>query len=409
MKFGDVTKIVVVALLRNKLRSALTGLGIVVGIAAVVAVRSIGDGAAVMMEKEISSMGKNLVMIYPEKLRKGAIHSGLGSSICLTLDDCDALKRDLPHVVSSVSPAIYGSCQIVRDNRNWNTRVTGVSSEYSEIRNWNVAKGGFFTEKEEVGCQKVCLLGETIRKKLFDEDEEVIGALIRIDRAPVRIVGLLESKGANAMGQDQDDTILMPFTSVNAYLGRSQLSSVNVIYLSLRSMEGLAEARREITGLLRQRHGLPDDVDDDFVIRDATEIMKTIGSVSTLVSLMLSVLAIIALAVGGVGIMNVMLVSVTERIKEIGLRMSVGASPGNVLLQFLLEAVALSVSGGVIGVFAGVGTSRLVACFLRWPVLVNVDSIELSLIVSTVVGVVFGFYPAYKASRMNPIDCLRFE
>ena len=409
MKLNDVAKTVVVALMRNKLRSILTGLGIVVGIAAVVTVRSIGDGASAMMERQIAAMGKNLIMIFPEKNRRGAVHTGQGSSVSLTLDDCKALKRELGHVIAAVSPAINGNCQVVNANQNWNVRVSGVSCDYAEIRNWTLAEGGFFSEEQEIYKTKVCLIGETVRRNLFDGDEDVVGSLIRIDRVPVRVIGLLAPKGANAMGQDQDDTILMPYTVVNAYLGRSRLSSVNMIYVSLHSMDDLQEARQEISSLLRQRHNLPDEDEDDFVIRDTTEIMKTMGSVSSLVTLMLSILAIIALVVGGIGIMNVMLVSVTERIKEIGLRMSIGASPNNILLQFLLEAVVLSVIGGAVGVVAGIGVARLVAVILRWPVMINIESIELSLFVSSLVGVVFGFYPACKASKMNPIDCLRFE
>lgn len=409
MRLNDLSNIIIVALVRNKLRTILAVLGIVVAIAAVVIVRSIGEGASKMMEKEISSMGENLLVILPEKKRKGAAHSGLGSSMSLTINDCESIQKELGHIVSSISPAINGTCQVIKGNLNWNVQVSGVSAEYERIRCWNVFAGSFFSETDVSRRHKVCVLGETVRRKLFHNDEDVIGSVIRIERVPFRIIGLLSPKGSNAMGHDQDDLILIPHTVVTSYLGRSHLSSINAIYLSLYSIADIEKSKMEITSLLRQRHNLLNNVEDDFLFRDTIEIMKTRGAVTSLASLMLSILAGIALLVGGIGIMNVMLVAVTERIKEIGLRMSIGASPMDILLQFLFESFVLSVSGGGIGVILGIGISHLIAKTLQWPIMISSGNIISSVLISSAVGVVFGFLPAYKASRMSPIDCLRTE
>ena len=346
MNIEIVGKIVLTALLRNKARSVLTSLGIVVGIAAVIAVNSIGLGASKMMEREIATMGKNLMMIFPANNRKGSVHAGMGNYDALSVSDCVALQKELPHLIYAASPTLNVSCQLVRLNKNWFVRVSGVSEQYPEIRNWSVSEGRFFYDVEVESKSRVCVIGKTVRDKLFDEDEECVGETIRIDKMPFKVIGVLESKGANGWGQDQDDTVLSPHTAVGSVLCRSKFLSVNMINVSLHSMENLDEATREITALLRQRHKLRDDVDDNFEIRDTTEIMNTAGAVTRLVALMLTIIAGISLFVGGVGIMNIMLVSVTERIKEIGLRMAVGATPMNILLQFLFEAIVLSGVGG---------------------------------------------------------------
>lgn len=409
MKCYDISKGVVVALVRNKLQSLLTIIGVSVGVLSMVVVRAIGCGATDTIDSQIGLIGDNLLTILPEKNRKGRVHLGLGSSSGLTFEDCNALSMELGHILSAVSPIIYGNCQIIRRNRNWNVRVYGTGCKYDEIRKRACKIGSFFSEYDEVRKEKVCVIGESIRQKLFDEEEIVIGSSIRIDRIPFTIIGVLIPKGANAFGYDQDDVILVPYTSARAFLGSEKMSSVKMIDVSLYSMEEMETAKNEITALLRQRHKLSDETEEDFVLRDPIEIMKIRNSVASLASLMLSILAGISLLVGGIGIMNVMLVTVTERIKEIGLKMAIGARPKDILCEFLLEAFALSVVGGVVGALAGILLCELLSETLKWPIVVTIETITIGIIVSAAIGLIFGFSPAYKASRMNPIDCLRTE
>ena len=402
-------KVAILAILRNKTRSLLTCIGIIVGIAAVIAVLAIGKGASTMMVREISSMGNNLMMIWPDRNRKGAVQSAMGSGQTLTADDAEAIKRELGHLVAAVSPTVNVSSQIVRENRNWNTRVSGVSHDMPEIRNWDIGEGRFFEESEQRVYARVCVIGATVRSHLFDEDEDPVGKTIRIGAMPFRVVGVLASKGANGWGQDQDDTVMAPYTTVGRVLTRSKFRAVNMMNVSLHSMDDIDEAKREITALLRQRHRLADYEDNDFETRDTTEIMNTIGSVSSLMTVLLTAVAAISLLVGGIGIMNIMLVSVTERIKEIGLRMAIGATPANILCQFILEAVVLSTVGGAIGVGVGIVTAHMIGEVNHWPIVIEFSSALWSFLFSSFVGMFFGFYPAYRASKLNPIDCLRYE
>lgn len=402
-------KVAILAILRNKTRSLLTCIGIIVGIAAVIAVLAIGKGASTMMVREISSMGNNLMMIWPERNRRGAVQSAMGSGQTMTADDAEAIKRELGHLVAAVSPTVNVSSQIVRENRNWNTRVSGVSHDMPEIRNWEVGEGRFFEESEQRVYARVCVIGATVKSHLFDEDEDPVGKTIRIGAMPFRVVGVLASKGANGWGQDQDDTVMAPYTTVGRVLTRSKFRAVNMMNVSLHSMDDIDEAKREITALLRQRHRLADYEDNDFETRDTTEIMNTIGSVSSLMTVLLTAVAAISLLVGGIGIMNIMLVSVTERIKEIGLRMAIGATPANILCQFILEAVVLSTVGGAIGVGVGIVTAHMIGEVNHWPIVIEFSSALWSFLFSSFVGMFFGFYPAYRASKLNPIDCLRYE
>ena len=402
-------KVSILAILRNKTRSLLTCIGIIVGIAAVIAVLAIGKGASTMMVKEISSMGNNLVMVWPDWNRRGTVRAGMGAGQTMTAGDAEAIVRELGHIVSSVSPAVNVSSQLVRQNRNWNVRVSGVSSDMPEIRNWQVAEGRFFEEAEQRNNARVCVIGTTVRGHLFDDDEEAVGRTIRIGAMPFKVVGVLASKGANGWGQDQDDTVMAPYTTVARVLQRSKFRSINMMNVSLHSMDDLEEAKREITSLLRQRHKLAGYQDDDFVLRDTKEIMSTIGSVTSLMTVLLTAVAAISLLVGGIGIMNIMLVSVTERIKEIGLRMAIGATPANILWQFILEAVLLATVGGIIGVGVGIGAAKAIGQIQNWPIVIEVSSAVYSFLFSAFVGMFFGFYPAYRASKLNPIDCLRYE
>ena len=402
-------KVAILAILRNKTRSLLTCIGIIVGIAAVIAVLAIGKGASTMMVKEISSMGNNLMMIWPDWNRKGQVRSGMGAGQTMTAGDAEAIQRELGHLVAAVSPTVNVSSQLIRENRNWSTRVSGVSYEMPEIRNWSVDEGRFFEESEQRGYARVCVIGATVKSHLFDADEDAVGKTIRIGAMPFRVIGVLAAKGANGWGQDQDDTVMAPYTTVGRVLSRSKFRAVNMMNVSLHSMDDAEEAKREITALLRQRHKLADYQDDDFETRDTTEIMNTIGSVSSLMTVLLTAVAAISLLVGGIGIMNIMLVSVTERIKEIGLRMAIGATPANILCQFILEAVVLSTVGGAIGVGVGVGVAHAIGEIQKWPIVIEVSSALYSFLFSAFVGMFFGFYPAYRASKLNPIDCLRYE
>ena len=408
MNLGMIFKVAILAILRNKTRSFLTCIGIIVGIAAVIAVMAIGKGAQTMMVEQISSMGDNLVMVFPERNNRGAVSVGMGQGQTMTAGDAEAIKRELAHLVKGVSPGVNANCQMMYGSRNWSGRVSGVGCDVTSINNWTVSDGRFFTEDEERTCARVCVIGTTVKSNLF-EDENPVGQTIRLGAMTFKVIGVLGSKGANNWGQDQDDVIMAPYTTVQRYLQRSVFRNIGMMHISLISMDDLDEAKREISALLRQRHHLADYQDNDFEMRDTTEIMNTIGSVTGLMTVLLTAVAAISLLVGGIGIMNIMLVSVTERIKEIGLRMAIGATPVCILSQFILEAVVLSTVGGAIGVGVGVGVAQLIGQVNHWPIIIEVTSAVYAFLFSSFVGMFFGFYPAYRASKLNPIDCLRYE
>ncbi len=409
MNIGMIFKVAILAILRNKTRSLLTCIGIIVGIAAVIAVLAIGKGASTMMVKEISSMGNNLVMVWPDWNRKGQVRSGMGAGQTMTAGDAEAIRRELSHIVAAVSPTVNVNSQIICENKNWNVRVSGVGYDMPEIRNWQIEEGRFFEESEERSHARVCVIGATVKNNLFEVDENPVGRTVRIGAMPFKVIGVLASKGANGWGQDQDDIVMAPYTTVGRVLSRSKFRSIGMMNISLYSMDDVDEAKREITALLRQRHKLADYQDNDFETRDTTEIMNTIGSVTKLMTVLLTAVAAISLLVGGIGIMNIMLVSVTERIKEIGLRMAIGATPANILGQFILEAVVLSTVGGAIGVAVGIVVAKTIGEVNNWPIVIEVSSAAYSFLFSAFVGMFFGFYPAYRASKLNPIDCLRYE
>ena len=408
MSFWMIFKVAVRAIFRNKTRSLLTCLGIIVGIAAVIAVMAIGQGAQTMMVKEISSMGNNLVMVFPERRNQGAVSGGMGQGQTMTAGDAEAIKKELSHLVQGVSPQVRTSVQMMYAAKIWSGNVQGVSTDILGISNWVVQEGRFFTEDEERLSARVCVVGTTVRKNLFD-GEDPVGKTIRLKNMTFKVIGVLGPKGANNWGQDQDDVVMAPYTSVQRYLQRSKFRNINMMTLSLVTMDDLEEAKREVGALLRQRHHLADYQDDDFETRDTTEIMNTIGSVTGLMTVLLTAVAAISLLVGGIGIMNIMLVSVTERIKEIGLRMAIGATPANILMQFLLEAVVLSTVGGAVGVVVGIAGAQTIGSVKGWPILIQTGSTIGAFAFSAVVGMFFGFYPAWRASKLNPIDCLRYE
>ncbi|MGN0846400.1 MAG: ABC transporter permease [Kiritimatiellia bacterium] len=393
---------------RNPVRSFLSCLGIGIGIVAVILAMAIGQGAKTMMVKEISSMGNNLMMVFPERRNHGPVSGGMGQGQTMTAGDAEAVKRELAGLVKGVSPQVRTTVQMMYGAKNWSGNVQGVSTDILMISNWEVPVGRFFTDEETRRSARVCVIGTTVQGNLF-ADEDPIGKTIRLKNITFKVIGVLGSKGANNWGQDQDDVIMAPYTSVQRYLQRSKFNNINMMNLSLVSMDDLDEAKREVSALLRQRHHLADYQDNDFETRDTTEIMNTIGSVTGIVSVLLLIFSVITLVVGGIGIMNIMLVSVTERIREIGLRMSIGATPRNILAQFVLEAIVLATVGGAAGVATGIVASHIVGGLAGWPVLIEPASAVYAFFISTVVGLFFGFYPAWRASRLNPIDCLRYE
>lgn len=393
---------------RNPVRAFLSCLGIGIGIVAVILAMAIGQGAKTMMVREISSMGNNLMMVFPERRNQGPVSGGMGQGQTMSAADAEAIKRELPHLVQGVSPVVRTTAQVIYAAKNWSTSVQGVSTDILTISNWNISEGAFFTDADVRNAARVCAIGSTVKANLYG-DGDCIGTLLRIKNMTFKVVGVLASKGANNWGQDQDDCIMAPYTAVQRYLQRSKFNNINMMNLSLVSMDDLDAAKREVSALLRQRHRLADTQDNDFETRDTTELINTIGSVTGIVGVLLLIFSVITLVVGGIGIMNIMLVSVTERIREIGLRMAIGASPGNILAQFVLEAVLLAAVGGAAGVGIGVGASFGVGALTGWPILVEWPSALYAFAISTAVGLFFGFYPAWRASRLNPIDCLRYE
>jgi putative ABC transport system permease protein len=395
------------ALMRNKIRSLLTMLGIIIGIAAVIAMIGIGQGATVMMQNELSSMGDNLLMVFPGSMSKGGMQFGMGTNSTLTPQDSDALMKE-SNYIKAISPVNRSNGQLIYQEKNWAASIQGVAPSYLTIGNWKMDTGDFFTDSDVRGATKVCVLGATTSKQLF-EDEDPTGKIFRIKNMPFRVIGVLGKKGSNAMGQDQDDIVMVPWTTVRRVLQNTAFNSINQIVMSLKSVDTLEQAKTEITAILRERHHLTENMDDDFSLMAMTELNQMITSTSRLMTILLTAIASISLLVGGIGIMNIMLVSVTERTREIGLRMAVGARSRDILLQFLVEAIVLSGIGGIWGILLGVGGAQMVTLINNWPVSVSVTSILLAFFFSAAVGIFFGFFPAWRASRLNPIEALRYE
>ena len=396
------------AIWRNKIRSLLTALGIIVGIAAVIAVIAIGQGASTEMQRSISSMGNNLVMIFPGSMRTGGMQMGAGAVTTLTPEDGEQIQLQLQHLVAGVTPMVRSAAQVIFQENNWATTISGCGSAFPIVRGWDVGDGAFFTDADVRAGNRVVILGKTVADNLFGETDPV-GQTIRVKNMPFKVVGVMQTKGTNSMGQDQDDILIMPYSTVKRVLQRSKFNNVNQLLVSLHSLDDLETAKEEITALLRQRHKLGNDKEDDFTVRDMTEILDSITSITRLMTILLTCVASISLIVGGIGIMNIMLVSVTERTKEIGLRMAIGARPIDILMQFLLESIVLALVGGFIGIIVGVSGALTVGHVQKWPILITQSSIVISFTFSALVGVAFGFFPALRASRLNPIDCLRYE
>ena len=394
---------------RNRLRSGLTMLGIIIGVGAVVAMVSLGQGASASVQAQIASVGTNMLLVIPGATTVSGIRGGLGGMSTLTVEDAKDIEQKVDSV-ASMSYAIRDVLQVVHENKNWRTPVVGTTIEFPVIREWPMAEGTFFARSDEDTAAKVAVLGKTVVDNLFEPGEEVVGAQIRIKNVPLRVLGVLAPKGQSFMGQDQDDFVVLPFpTAERRVLGTKFLGTIGVIFLSTERADQLPGAVDEIKDLLRVRHRLRPDEDDDFTIRTLEDIAKASAGTSRTMMLMLLGIASISLLVGGIGVMNILLVSVTERTHEIGLRMAVGAKRWHILLQFLVEAVILSTIGGIAGVVAGVVGARLATTLAGWPTIISPQAVAVAFLFSFMVGVFFGLYPANKASRLNPIEALRYE
>ncbi len=394
---------------RNRLRAGLTMLGIVIGVGAVIAMVSIGQGARAAVQAQVASMGTNVIIIMPGATTVGGVRGGQGGAVTLTVGDALDLKKRSP-LLSDTGWAKRDVMQIVNGNRNWNGPVNGISPSYLTIRDWSFTSGGPFTHTDLESAARVALIGQTTLENLFDPGEEAIGATIRIKSVPFQVVGVLAPKGQSAQGSDQDDVIFIPFTTAERKVFGSQfLGSVGALFASTEQTADLPEAVEQIREVLRARHRLQVDQADDFTIRTQVDIGKVQESTSQTLTVMLFAIASVSLLVGGIGIMNILLVSVTERTREIGVRMAVGAKRLHILMQFLIEAVTLSLVGGVIGVVAGIVGARLTTVIAGWPTIISFDAIAIAFIFSLAVGLFFGLYPANKAARLNPIEALRYE
>jgi len=406
MKISNLIILALKALQRNKLRALLTMLGIIIGVGAVITMMSIGEGSKQSIQSSLSGMGSNMITIRPSSNEPGGVRLEGGSIQNLTEVDIEAIKNNAQYI-SAVSPAASSSGQAINGSLNWPTTIQGVSPEFFDIRKLSVKDGIIFSEEDVRKSAKVCLLGQTVVDNLFTTGENPIGKIIRFNKIPFQIIGVLESKGQSNFGQDQDDIIIAPYTTVQKRI----LSTIYFgnIYASAISEDASEAATDEIISILRKTHRLRADEGDDFSVRTQAELIETLSSTSGMLTTLLTAVAGISLVIGGIGIMNIMYVSVTERTKEIGLRMSIGARGIDILLQFLIEAVMISVTGGLIGVFLGISSSLLISSLLNWPVVISETSIVISFIVCAVTGIFFGYYPAQKASSLDPIDALRYE
>jgi putative ABC transport system permease protein len=404
MKWKNLIKVAFKSILKNRMRSFLTILGIVIGVGAVIALVAIGQGASADIEGEISSLGTNMLIIRPGSIRTGGVSRGASSLNTLRMDDVKKLEEEAT-LLQYVSPIINAAGQVIAAGKNWSTSVQGVSTNYLEIRDWSLEKGTFFTDRDTRSRRKVAVLGKTVAEELFGE-EDPIGAKIRIRNVPFKVIGVLSEKGQSGMG-DQDDVILAPSTTVLYRMSDGR--TVNTIMASAVSSGQMDAAQEDITRLIREEHKLKPGENDDFFIRSQTDIISRVTSVTGTLTMLLGAIAGVSLLVGGIGIMNIMLVSVTERTKEIGIRMAVGARGGDVLAQFLIEAIILSMLGGIIGILLGIGLGKLVSSLINSSLLVDPFIAFIAFIFSGAVGVFFGLFPARKASRLNPIDALHYE
>ena len=396
------------ALRVNKMRSILTMLGIIIGVGAVIAMLAVGSGARQKISEQIASMGSNLLMILSGASTSGGARMGAGTQPTLSTADAEAILKDAP-AVADLAPSLNGVAQVVYGHMNWSTVVNGTTPNMLNVRDWPLSSGKAYTDQDVKTASKVCLLGQTVVENLFGGDDPV-GKVARIKNVPFTVVGVLSAKGQSPQGQDQDDVVYVPVTTAQKKLfGTAFPGMVRMIMVKARSAEDLPAAEGQIAGILRQRHHLGQKQDNDFTVRNLTQMMQASEQSAEIMTLLLGAIASVSLLVGGIGIMNIMLVSVTERTREIGVRMAVGAKTWDIRLQFIIEALTLSILGGVIGIASGVGGSYALSSIAEWPTLVSAASIILAFFFSAIVGIAFGFYPAYKASLLNPIDALRYE
>jgi putative ABC transport system permease protein len=404
VRTANIVRVGMRSILRNKLRSTLTILGMVIGVWCVIVTNGIGNGTAKSIQSNISSMGANYIMVFPGTVTQGGqrIFAGVSS---LTEDDARAIKEECPSV-AYVSPAARTGGQVVAGELNWGTEIFGADVDWPFIRSWNLASGTFFSEAEVKASAKVAVLGNTVKDNLFP-DSDPVGAVIRIKNVPFRVLGVLEKKGGSTGGNDQDDQIVVPYTTVMKRVSGN--NRLNMIQIAAKSADLIAPAMAEIAVLLRQRHRLAPGQDDDFSMRSQEEVAAAAKESTRMLSVLLISIAVVSLIVGGIGIMNIMLVSVTERTREIGIRMAIGAKSRHVLAQFLLEAVTLSIVGGAMGVAAGLGSSNLVTKLFGMPVAVDSRAIVVAFATAAFIGIFFGFWPARKAAKLDPIEALRYE
>jgi putative ABC transport system permease protein len=406
MSFRNLLKIAMNALLRNKLRAFLTMLGIIIGVASVIAMLGIGEGSKASIQQQIAGMGLNLVTVVPGSQQRGGVQFGASTMQSLKETDVDAILSECPAVLAA-TPEVRGSGQVVFGPANWPTQMVGENASYLQIRERSVSSGRMFTDREISGASKVCLLGQTVITNLFGAGADPLGQVIRFKKVPFLVIGVLDAKGLNTFGQDQDDLILAPYTTVQKRI--QAITWVNSIYTSAVDSKSTDLASKQIEETLRRHHKIKESDQNDFTIRNQTELLSTFSSVSNILTILLGAIAGISLLVGGIGIMNIMYVSVTERTREIGLRMAIGGRGFDIMMQFLAESMLLSLTGGVIGIIAGIAASKIIGSAMSWPVIVLPGSEVLSFVVCTAIGVFFGWYPAKKASGLDPIDALRYE
>ena len=405
MKYLQIVRIAYKALGRNKMRSSLTMLGIIIGVGAVIAMVGIGEGAKKMVNAQIASLGDNLLTVFSGSHMSGPMRGGAGTVTSLTAEDAEAIRTSIP-AVSKVSPSVRTGGQVVAGNLNWGTSIEGYGPDFVAIRSWPVVSGAMFTEQDVKGATKVCLLGKTTVDNLFP-GQDPVGEIIRIKKLPFRVIGVLAPKGQNAFGRDQDDIVVVPYTTAQKKLmGITYIQSIMISAVDRKRME---EATTQITELLRRRHKILPGAEDDFTVRSQLDVASAVGSTSKIMTILLGVVASISLVVGGIGIMNIMLVSVTERTREIGIRMAVGAKGRDILVQFLVESMVLSLIGGIIGILFGLSAGKIVSMTAKWPVFTSPSAIAMAFGFAGFVGVFFGFYPARKASLLDPIEALRYE
>ena len=406
MNIVNLLKIALKALNNNKLRCFLTMLGIIIGVASVITMLAIGQGSKDSIKAQISEMGSNMIMIFPGGDRRGGARQSSDDMQTLKIADYEALATEAPSV-AAVSPSVNSGGQFINGNNNWPSSLYGVAPSYLDIRKVKVGEGDMFTDQDIKSAAKVCILGKTVVDNLFPDGTNPIGKTIRFNKIPLTVIGVLEPKGANAMGMDQDDVVLAPYTTVMKRV--LAVDYIQSLFASALSEDMADQAMDEITAILRENHKLSAEADDDFTLRSQQELSQMMNSTSDMMTVLLACIAGISLLVGGIGIMNIMYVSVTERTREIGLRMSIGARGRDILAQFLIEAVIKSVSGGIIGVLLGSIASWIVNVVIHWPVTIQIYSVVLSFAVCTVTGVFFGWYPAKKAANLDPIEAIRYE